>query len=351
MIVGGLRFYERKEVKDILAYLKVLANPKDDLSLKRIINVPARGIGAQTISKLENYSLKNNLNLLEGIKHVQEIEGISPRLKKAIQDFSVMLAEFSRAKDKLPVDQITEQVAEKTGYLDALKKEKTIEAENRMENVRELINATAEFKERSDNPTLEGFLEEVSLITDIDLWDKSKDAVTLMTLHAAKGLEFRVVFIAGLEEGLFPLSRSLENPSDLEEERRLFYVGITRAKERLYLSCARNRRRFADMINLKSRFLAEIPEELLQVEGYIREDRERISGELDSDRIKSFTFESEHPYDSMLQIGTTVLHSQWGEGVILSREGSGEDLILVVVFRNGAKKKLLAKYACLEIIN
>jgi len=351
VIVGGVRFYERKEVKDMLAYLKVLANPRDDLSLKRIINVPARGIGAQTISKLENYSSKNNLNLLEGIKHVQEIKGISPRLKNAIKEFHGMLAEFSRLKDKLPVDQITGLVAEKTGYLDSLKKEKTIEADNRMENVKELVNATAEFKERSDNPTLEVFLEEVSLITDIDMWDKSKDAVTLMTLHAAKGLEFRVVFIAGLEEGLFPLSRSLENPSELEEERRLFYVGITRAKERLYLSCARNRRRFADMINLKSRFLDEIPGELLQVEGYIREDKERFSDEADSDRIKSFTFESDHSYDSMLQIGTTVLHSQWGEGVILFREGSGENLTLIVVFRNGIKKKLLAKYACLEIVN
>jgi DNA helicase-2/ATP-dependent DNA helicase PcrA len=351
VIVGGLRFYERKEVKDILAYLKVLANPRDDLSLKRIINVPARGIGAQTISKLENYSLKNNLGLLEGIKCVQKIEGVSPRLKKAISDFSGLLTGFSQSKDKLPIDQLTELIAEQTGYLDALKKERTIEAENRLENVRELINATAEFQERSDNPRLEGFLEEVSLITDIDMWDKSKDAVTLMTLHAAKGLEFRVVFIAGLEEGLFPLSRSLENPSELEEERRLFYVGITRAKERLYLSCARNRRRFADMINLKSRFLDEIPGELLRIEGYIRDIKERFSDEADSDQIGAFTFDSDHPYDSMLKIGTTVLHPQWGEGVILDREGSGENLILVVIFRNGIKKKLMAKYACLEIIS
>jgi DNA helicase-2/ATP-dependent DNA helicase PcrA len=351
VIVGGVRFYERKEVKDILAYLKVLANPRDDLSLKRIINVPARGIGAQTISRLENYSLKNNLGLMEGVHHVQDIEGISPRLKNAIKEFSGMLTEFSRLKDQLPLDQFTEQIAEKTGYLDVLRKEKTIESENRMENVKELVNATAEFRERSDNPTLEGFLEEVSLITDIDLWDKSKDAVTLMTLHAAKGLEFRVVFIAGLEEGLFPLSRSLENPSELEEERRLFYVGITRAKERLYLSCARNRRRFADMINLKSRFLDEIPGELLQIEGYIRDDKERFSDDADSDHIKCFTFDSDHPYDSMLKIGATVLHSQWGEGVILDREGSGENLIVVVIFRNGIKKKLMAKYACLEIIS
>jgi DNA helicase-2/ATP-dependent DNA helicase PcrA len=351
VIVGGLRFYERKEVKDILAYLKVLTNPKDDVSLKRIINVPGRGIGAQTLSKIENFCLKKNSSFLEGIKRIEEIEGISPRLKKTIHDFSKMLDEFSKLKDKSPVDELTELIAEKTGYLDELRREKTIEAENRIENIKELINATSEFIERSDDPTLEGFLEEVSLITDIDLWDKTKDAVTLMTLHAAKGLEFRVVFITGLEEGLFPLSRSLENPSDLEEERRLFYVGITRAKERLFLSFARQRRRFADMVNLESRFLNEIPKELLKIEEHVSHKyREEFSGKVDLNQIKSFFPESAGTYDSMLQIGVRVIHPHWGEGVILFREGSGDNLTLTVVFRGGVKKKLLVKYADLEIV-
>jgi DNA helicase-2/ATP-dependent DNA helicase PcrA len=351
VIVGGLRFYERKEVKDILAYLKVLTNPKDDVSLKRIINVPGRGIGAQTLSKIENFCLKKNSSFLEGIKRIEEIEGISPRLKKTIHDFSKMLDEFSKLKDKSPVDELTELIAEKTGYLDELRREKTIEAENRIENIKELINATSEFIERSDDPTLEGFLEEVSLITDIDLWDKTKDAVTLMTLHAAKGLEFRVVFITGLEEGLFPLSRSLENPSDLEEERRLFYVGITRAKERLFLSFARQRRRFADMVNLESRFLDEIPKELLKIEEHIsHRNREESFGKVDLNQIKSFFPESAGTYDSMLQIGVRVIHPHWGEGVILFREGSGDNLTLTVVFRGGVKKKLLVKYADLEIV-
>ncbi len=350
VIVGGLRFYERKEVKDILAYLKVLANPKDNLSLKRIINVPARGIGAQTILKIENFGLRNNLSLLETLKQIQLIEGISPKLKNTILNLSGMLDSFSKLKEKLAVDELAELIADKTGYLDTLKAEKTLEAENRMENVKELIGATAEFKERTENPTLEGFLEEVSLIIDIDMWDKSRDAVTLMTLHAAKGLEFQVVFITGLEEGLFPLSRSMEDPSELEEERRLFYVGITRAKKRLFLTFARRRRRFADMVNLKSRFLDEIPEELLQVEGYVLEHQEREIGNVDLDRIRSFSSESSHPLDSILQIGTTVFHSHWGEGVILYREGAGENLTLIVIFKGGVKKKLLAKYADLEII-
>jgi len=349
VIVGGVRFYERKEIKDILAYLKLIANPKDELSLKRILNTPSRGIGEKTVSRIESFSSKQNLSFLDGINRIEEIEGVSPRIKNTIRNFAKMIHQFFKAKEKLSVDELTEMIAEKSGYLDELKKEKTIEAENRIENVRELIDATAEFKERSDNPTLEGFLEEVSLITDIDQWDNTKDAVTLMTLHAAKGLEFPVVFIAGLEEGLFPLSRSLENPSDLEEERRLFYVGITRARERLFLSHAHHRRRFGEMINLRSRFLDEVPEGLLQVEDYVSPTAEAF-GKADLERIETFFPDTTNVYDSLLQIGTRVIHSHWGEGQIIQREGFGENLKLTVVFRGGIRKKLLAKYADLEIV-
>lgn len=349
VIVGGVRFYERKEIKDILAYLKVIANPKDELSLKRIINTPARGIGDKTISKIENFCRKQNLSLFDGINQIEAIEGIPPRLKNTIHHFSKMMHGFFKIKEKKPVDELTEMIAEKTGYLDELKREKTIEAENRIENVEELISATSEFKERSDNPTLEGFLEEVSLITDIDQWDDTKDAVTLMTLHAAKGLEFPVVFIAGLEEGLFPLSRSLESTSELEEERRLFYVGITRAEERLFLSHALHRRRFGEMTNLRSRFLDEIPEELLQVEDHVSARAEAFA-KADLGRIETFSPDTANIYDSLLQVGTRVIHSHWGEGQIVQREGFGENLKLTVVFKGGIRKKLLAKYADLEIV-
>lgn len=349
LIVGGLRFYERKEVKDILAYLKIFTNPKDDLSLKRIINVSTRGIGAKTISKMENYCLKNRMSLFQGIKEIEKIEGISTRLKNTIHQFSNMLDEFFVLKDKLPIDKFAELIADRTGYLDELKRERTIEAESRIENVRELINAISEFKERSEDPTLEGFLEEVSLITDIDMWDNTKDAVMLMTLHAVKGLEFGVVFIAGLEEGLFPLSRSLENPSELEEERRLFYVGMTRAKERLLLSYAHHRRRFGDMENLKSRFLDEVPPELLHVEDCVSVKREFVP-RIDLDRVQSFFSESNSHFDQMLQVGTRVIHSHWGQGKIVHREGAGENLTLTVIFAGGIKKRLLAKYADLEIL-
>jgi DNA helicase-2/ATP-dependent DNA helicase PcrA len=349
VIVGGLRFYERKEVKDILAYLKVLANPKDDLSLKRIINVPGRGIGAKTISRIEEFGARNKLSLLEAIRRVDEIDDLSVRFKTIIRDFSDMLDGFALLKEETNVDELTALVVDRTEYVDDLGKERSVEADGRIENVRELINATSEFRERSEQPTLEAFLEEVSLITDIDTWDKSKDAVTLMTLHAVKGLEFRVVFIAGLEEGLFPLSRSLEDPSELEEERRLFYVGMTRAKERLFLSYARQRRRFGDMLNLKSRFLDEVPQEHLEVEDRSTRQREHFP-DVDLDQIEPFSLDPETPYDSILKAGTRVLHSHWGEGTIVHREGSGENLKLTVVFRGGMKKKLLAKYADLEIV-
>lgn len=301
------------------------------------------------MAKIENFRLRRNFSLYEGIKQADQIDGISPRFKNAIQDFTKLLDEFAALKDKLPIDELAQEISERTGYLDELRKQRTVEAENRIENIKELINAISEFKERSESPTLEGFLEEVSLITDVDMWDKTKDAVTLMTLHAAKGLEFRVVFIAGLEEGLFPLSRSMENPADLEEERRLFYVGMTRAKERLWLSYAHHRRRFADMMNLKSRFLDEIPEELLEAQDYSSYRAEPL-GEIDLTRIQSFSPESTTIYDSMLQVGTRVIHSHWGEGKIVHREGSGDNLTLIVIFRGGTKKKLLAKYADLEIL-
>ncbi len=349
VIVGGLRFYERKEVKDLLAYLKVLANPKDHLSLKRIINVPARGVGAKTVSRIEEYGLRQKMSLLEAVRGIDQIETISPRLRKTIEDFVRMLDRFAVLKEELPIDELTQMVVDKTGYLDELRQQRTVEAENRMENVKELINATAEFKERTEDATMEAFLEEVSLITDIDTWDKSRDAVTLMTLHAVKGLEFRTAFIAGLEEGLFPLSRSLENPDDLEEERRLFYVGMTRAKERLFLSYAYHRKRFADMTNLKSRFLDEIPPELLIVEDHISQMRGGLSG-VDLKRVETFSPDEDTGYDSMLRVGAKVMHSHWGEGQIIHRQGSGENLMLTVVFRGGIKKKLLAKYASLEIL-
>jgi len=343
VIVGGVRFYQRKEVKDILAYLKVLANHNDMVSWKRIINVPPRGIGEKTFARLEEYSFKNNINFLKTLEDLEKIPEISSRMKNLVKKFFRMIKEFIGKKDKLPIDKLTEHVVEKTGYLNQLLTEGTIEADNRAENVKELIQATKEFKQRTDNPSLNAFLEEVSLLSDIDYWNQSKDTVNLMTLHSAKGLEFPVVFITGLEEGLFPISRSLDSQKELEEERRLFYVGLTRAKEKIFLSFAHHRMRFGDQINLRSRFLDELPSELLQVEDLISAGWERKEKSLFKDQELEFD-------DSLLEAGTRIFHSSFGEGRIIRKEGFGEGTRLVVKFKAGFTKKLMAKYADLEII-
>lgn len=343
VIVGGVRFYQRKEVKDILAYLKVLANPNDMVSWRRIINVPPRGIGDKTFARLEQYSLNNGISFLKTLENSEKIPEISSRMKNLVKEFFRMIKEFIGKKNKLTVDKLTELVVEKTGYLNQLLTEGTIEAESRAENLKELTLAAQEFKQRSDDPSLNSFLEEVSLLSDIDYWNQSRDTVNLMTLHSAKGLEFPVVFITGLEEGLFPISRSLDSQKELEEERRLFYVGLTRAKEKIFLSFAHHRKRFGDMVNLRSRFLDELRPELLDVEDLMTTGWER--------KEKSFLKDQEIEFDdTLLEAGTRIFHTSFGEGRILKKEGFGENTRLLVKFNDGSTKKLMAKYADLEII-
>lgn len=267
VIVGGVRFYERKEVKDILAYLKLVVNPRDSVSLKRIINMPSRGIGEATIRKLEKLAAEEGISLFEALGHHDKVLNISTPTRGEIDRFWKMIAKYTSLKGIWPADRLARELVTETGYISQLQAEGTVDAENRIENVRELLVAVEHFVERSEDPSLEAFLEEVSLLSDIDQWEHRADAVTLMTVHCAKGLEFPVVFITGLEEGLFPLSRAYENPAELEEERRLFYVAMTRAKEKVYLSLAHHRRRYENFFGRpRSRFLDEIPGEFLEVE-------------------------------------------------------------------------------------
>lgn len=343
VIVGGVRFYQRKEIKDVLAYLKVLVNPNDIVSWRRVINSPPRGIGDKTFARLERHSFRNRLPFLKALEKVDQIPELSTRMKNLVKEFSRLIKDFMGKKDKLTIDKLSEYIVENTGYLDHLLAEKTIEAESRAENVKELVAATQEFKQRSDDPSLNAFLEEVSLLSDIDYWDQSRDMVNLMTLHSGKGLEFPVVFITGLEEGLFPLSRSLESQKELEEERRLFYVGLTRAQEKLFLCFAQHRKRFGDMINLRSRFLDELPPELLEIEDLMSTGWERKEKAFFKDQDMEFD-------DSLLEAGTRIFHPHFGEGEIVRKEGFGESTRLVVKFKGGFTKKLMAKYADLEII-
>ncbi len=348
VIVGGVKFYERKEIKDALAYLRVIANQRDSVNLRRIINIPKRGIGDTTVERLETFGLRNGLSLFEVLGRLDEIEELTPAARKRITDFKSMIEEFIARKEQVEMDILVRDVVSRTGYFDELRSEGTIEAESRTENVEELLSAVVDFSERRDDASLEAFLEEVSLVTDIDRSDDQKDAVTMMTLHSAKGLEFPVVFITGLEDRLLPLSRSIENKDELEEERRLFYVGITRAKERLLLSAASQRSRFGYRTwSEPSRFLGEIPPDL--IEGTVRIAREDYLVE-DDDLKKRDSSDDLYadPYDtSWLDVGKLVIHPDWGSGKVLERSGRRENTKLVVKFKT-SQKRLLVKYAKLR---
>ncbi|MBN2087974.1 UvrD-helicase domain-containing protein [candidate division KSB1 bacterium] len=349
VIVGGVRFYERKEIKDVLAYFKVLCNPADEISIKRIINFPTRGIGQVTINKIDNFCNENNVPFIEGLKRIDEIDKIADKTKARIQEFYQLISKYNELQSTFSVIEIATALVEEIGILQQLKEEGTLEATNRIQNIRELLNTINEFIHERENPKLEDFLAEVALVTDIDSWNKNSNAVTLMTLHAAKGLEFPVVFITGLEEGLFPLGRAIEE-EDIDEERRLFYVGATRAEEKLYLCCSKRRIRYDGIFEMKpSRFLSEIHPELINVEepafnarrftrNYYNDSQPKISPV----KIKSD--------DKKLKIGALVKHNRFGRGVVKKIEGDGEGQKARILFQELGEKVLIVKYAKLEIL-
>lgn len=368
-VVGGMKFYERKEIKDILAYLRIISNPDDDLSLKRIINIPPRGIGEKTVEKIETYCRKKGISLFEGLKESLKEDWITNHIKEKFKDFIDLIENLRRDSNLISLSQLTLSIVQNTGYIKLLKDEATDEAFSRIENIEELINVMMEY-ERSDDVSLEGFLERVSLITDVDLYEDKGDRVSLMTLHCAKGLEFPVVFIIGVEEGLLPHYRRGEEIEDMEEERRLFYVGITRAKERLFLSRAERRSTFGiGRANLPSRFLQELPMELLRFEG--REETYQFKGEVwvEADtgfsssndlqeKLNSFDSETPNLNDVLispegffpLKIGMRVRHPKFGEGMVKSIEGMDIEQKATIVFNKVGSKRLKVRYANLEII-
>ncbi len=335
-IVGGVRFYERKEIKDILAYLRIIVNPADSLNLKRIINVPRRGIGKKTLNYLEQYAHGYQKSLFETLTKVREIKGVPARITSQLENFIDLIEEFRRKSKKLAAKELTRLVIEETGYLSELASEDTVEAESRIENVKELVSAVGEFEEQSEDKTIEAFLEQVSLITDIDTWDEESDRMTLMTLHLAKGLEFPVVFVTGLEEGLFPHADALFNQAEMEEERRLCYVGMTRAKERLYLTSASQRRLYGQWRwNEPSRFVLEA--------GLLGEKQSLAEKDMQPSPFSQVQADE-------WQVGGRVRHEEFGVGKILERSGSGDDTKITVLFENGQWRKFLVKYAPIKRI-
>ncbi len=269
-IVGGTRFYDRKEIKDLLAYLKVMVFPQDEIALKRILNVPQRGIGKKSIEALEKFRAEQGKTLYEAVLACGEVKTLGPKVKQALRDFSGFVERLKKKKEESLPSELFQEILEKTGYLLELEKERTIEAQSRIENIKEFIGVAYEFEENvleeNKDRMIENFIESVSLQSDIDGWDPDEDTLTLMTLHTAKGLEFPVVFMVGLEEEIFPHVNSLSQSSaELEEERRLCYVGMTRAREKLHLTYASCRKLYGFRnFNLPSRFLNEIPHELYE---------------------------------------------------------------------------------------
>ncbi|MBN1385175.1 MAG: UvrD-helicase domain-containing protein [Elusimicrobia bacterium] len=339
IVVGSQRFYERAEVKDILGYLKLINNPLDDLSFRRVINTPARGIGRATVLSIEKNAVEKNLSLYESAKDMHT-GGLLKKAERFVKLIDSMIAE----KNNMDASEISRIIIEETGYIRILEEQNNIESRSRIENIQELVSAIVDFEASADDKKLASFLENIALISDVDVWDDNKEFVTLITLHLAKGLEFPCVFLTGLEEGLFPVGSSAYTMDSLEEERRLCYVGITRAKKYLYMSGAAQRRIYGQIRwSIPSRFVKEIglkPEP--EVHREIFKGDSLIEASVEHD-VPAGPGAASHFYK-----GLRVKHRDFGEGKVLEVSGSGDDLKVIVQFDAGFWKKLLVKYANLE---
>lgn len=384
-IIGGLKFYERKEIKDTIAYLRLIQNPSDNLSLTRIINEPKRGIGKTSLDNVQQIAMQSETSMYDVIKRADEF-GLN-RVFVNSREFISQIEELRAKKDHIKISDLIKETLNKTGYTKALEDEDTTEAETRLENIEEFLTVAMEFEEQMAENSLEEFLEGITLSSDIDNADDQEDSVTLMTLHSAKGLEFPVVFLVGMEEGIFPGYKSIGEPKELEEERRLCYVGITRAKQNLFISCARQRTIFGSTsCNQVSRFVKEIPKELMDGFDENFEDKPQKTYEdyqyewkygnshvtsYKSDEVKSakpamqYNFRTAESFlnnlnkkpasasvdVSIYRAGQRVYHKKFGEGRINYVEAEGDDAKVDITFDKIGHKRLMAKYAGLEVLD
>ncbi len=368
IIVGGIRFYERKEIKDVLAYVRLLANQSDEESILRVINYPTRGIGETTIERLRQYASQGGRSLISALAEADKIPDLSDRAKKSLGDFHHLLLKYTALKPKMSLSELVRSMVDDLGILRMFKDEGTAESLARWENVQELLSAISEFSNDREEATLESFLEEVALVSDIDSWEDSRNVVTLMTLHSSKGLEFPTVFITGLEEGLLPFYSAETSGADLEEERRLMYVGMTRAKQKLYMTYTKLRYRFGDpMFPSKSRFLSEIGSEGVQIVGSASvrnaDDATRYTGSRNGRRKRPIPeqnseehyfaddlhdYENEMPEGIDIKAGARVHHELFGAGKVVEVSGRGEAKKAVVRFDEYGVKNLVLKFAKLR---
>ena len=349
-MVGGTKFYDRKEIKDVLAYLRVLYNPFDDLSLLRIINVPKRSIGATTVAKLQDYARANGTSLFMTLTQLHLVDTIKGKTKEKLEEFGILIFTLvAEMEDKTVLD-ILESILDRTGYLAQLEESTDPQDQARAENIGELLSVAKDFQDTNPTGTVEDFLEQVALVNDVDSFEQEESKVTLMTLHAAKGLEFPIVFLGGLEEGLFPHSRTLMNPEEIEEERRLAYVGITRAEKELYISNATTRTVFGRTSSyLPSRFIDEIPEELvdgLRAKRKVPDDIKRHVPQHMSVTSRPVTkpiVRNEVIAD--WKVGDTAIHSKWGNGKVINVAGEGAGMKLTIEFPTQGVRVVMAKFA------
>jgi len=348
VIVGGTRFYDRMEVKDILAYLYVMANPSDGLHLKRIISVPGRGIGKTSVEKLEAFATQQSIPLYEALAHASEA-GIAAKTAHAIRAFQGLIERLKTSLGQQKLSEAVKAVMEESGYLRELQNEKTLESEDRLENLEELVSVVADYENSAEEPSLGGFLEQITLASSVDALAGEKGVLPLMTLHLAKGLEFDYVFLMGLEEGLFPHTRSFESPEEMDEERRLMYVGMTRARKKLHLSHALQRSLYGnEQWNLPSRFLEDIPAELVER----RQEKRPASPSLHfSSSPSNFApVQVEADPSNPYKIGRKVKHPVFGLGTIQGCEGNAEDRKITIQFQDGQLKRMIAKYCNLQLM-
>ncbi|OON98690.1 MAG: ATP-dependent DNA helicase PcrA [Epulopiscium sp. Nele67-Bin004] len=354
-LLGGVRFYERKEIKDLLAYLRVIANGKDDIALKRIINVPKRGIGAATISKIELHGIQNGLNFFEAASDSIQNNIVSGAAAQKIREFVSTIEALRETKDD--VRHLVDILIEKVGYLDYIKNYDDEDPQDRIKNIEELVSKAQTYMQAAEEPTLDQFLEEIALVADVDNYDENSNSIVLMTLHSAKGLEFPVVFLTGLEEGLFPSYMSIKDEeyddTKLEEERRLAYVGITRAMEKLYLTYATERMVYGQTkINTPSRFINEIPTEITNREVNKRksyqpeyEFKQQYKQQFSKPRQK---IENVPPYESDINMGDVVKHRMFGRGTVTELSKTSDDVFATIEFDSGQTRKLSVKFARLQ---
>lgn len=365
-MVGGLKFYERKEIKDIIAYLRVIFNPADSLSLLRIINVPKRGIGDASLAKIQAYAAANNVSLFEAVSNAAAIDGLSSRFISKLDDLAGIIFELMNLANEAPVEDLIDRVLRDTGYLEELENERTPQAQSRIDNLHELISVAQEFAASEEENNLENFLAHVALVSDIDDTELGEDAITLMTLHSSKGLEFPVVFLVGMEEGLFPHARTLMDETEIEEERRLCYVGITRAKEKLFLSSTKMRTIYGNTVTYPpSRFLQEIPAHLVktikrQERFSALENFKQVSEKYSARPQKPASTFNPHSFmpqkpaaaaggtGTRFNTGDRVSHSKWGEGMVVSVKDSPDGQEVKVAFAGAGVRSLLTKYAVLK---